>query len=520
MSNKRKSMLQIRRLLQMLSNGSSIREINREMGIHRRTIRIYIERFRASGHSNETLLRLTDSALSEVVQIKEKEIRFQGNRELSEVKLKGYIKELQHPHVTRQLLWEEYRNEEPEGYSYSQFCEYLYRYKKQTEVSLQMDHPPGERCEIDFAGDFLYYYDSVNKTKVSCPVLVCTLPSSGFSYVEPLGSSRLVDLIPALNRSLEYLGGVPMFIVTDNMAQIVSRVSRYEPKFTELAEQWSLHYNTSIKAVRVKKPKDKASVEKAVHLSYQRIYAQMRNETYYSLSALKYRVKELLEAFNDRPMKVYRISRRERFLKDEKSYLRPLPESLYVLKYKTQSRVKKNYHVLLGEDWHQYSVPYQYIGQQTSLVYDSEIVEIFLDNYQRIAVHQRDTSRYGTTTLSEHRPESHRRYLQQRELNEDDFLSWASTIGNSTEEAVVKLLSAKSFIEQTYDACLGLMQLARKYGEQRLEAACKRANQCGRITYTMLKNILENNQDKTPEPNRIILQIPEHENLRGPKTYY
>lgn len=520
MANKRKSMLQIRRIIQMLSNGSTKREVNRETGIHRRTISYYDERIRHSGKSYEELLRVGDEELYNELTAKLLEPTFSKRREKLETNLKGYIESLRHPHLTRQLLWEEYRREDPEGYSYSQFCEYLQQYKRKTEISLQIEHRAGERYEIDFAGDSLYYYDSVQKARVECPVLVCTLPKSGYSYVDPLNSARLVDLIPALNRSLEYLGGVPVFIVSDNMAQIVSKSSRYEPKFTELAEQWSLHYNTMIKATRVKKPKDKASVEKTVHLSYQRIYAQMRNEVYYSLGALKERVMELLEAFNDRPMQVYGVSRRTRFETEEKAYLRPLPEQPYVLKSKTHSKVKKNYHVLLGEDFHQYSVPYQYVGQQTSIVYDSEIVEVFLDNYHRIAIHMRDTSCFGTTTLTEHRPESHRRYLEQRALNGDDFLQWASGIGNNTKQAVEKLLSSKSFIEQTYDACLGIMQLGRKYGEDRLEAACKRANLSRRITYTMIKNILENHQDKIQEPGTIVICIPEHENLRGPQTYY
>lgn len=520
MANTRKSMLQIRRIMQLLSNGSTKREVSRLTGVHRRTISYYNDRIIQTGKCYEELLSLSDEELNNEMTNGRIEATISKRRERLESQIQGYIESLRHPHVTRQLLWEEYRRDDSEGYSYSQFCEHLQQYTRRSEISLDIEHRAGERYEIDFAGDPLYYYDSTTKARVPCPVLVCTLPRSGYSYVEPLGSSRMVDLIPALNRSLEYLGGVPVFIVSDNMAQIVSKSSRYEPKFTELAEQWSLHYNTMLKATRVKKPKDKASVEKTVHLCYQRIYAQMRNEVYLSLAGLKERVKELLEAFNDRAMRVYGVSRRARFESEEKAWLHPLPEDPFVLKYRVQAKVKKNYHVLLGEDWHQYSVPYQYIGQQATIVYDHQIVEIFLENYKRIAVHKRDTSRYGITTLSEHRPESHRRYLEQKGLNGDDFLQWASGIGKNTEQTVSKLLSSKSFIEQTYDACLGIMQLGRKYGEDRLEAACKRATLSGRITYTMIKNILENHQDKIPEPNTYVVYIPDHENLRGAKTYF
>lgn len=520
MANKTKSMLQVRKIIQMLSKGDTIREINRITGIHRSTITAYAERIKRTGKSFDTLLSYTDSELSEQVMPEKGEVYYDERRQWLEDKLKEYLEDLQRHKVTRQLLWEEYRKEQPHGYSYTQFCEYVSRYKKTSEPSLHITHFPGERYEFDFAGDPMYYCDAVNNNMVACPVLVCTLPCSGYSYVEPLASARLEHLIPALNRSVQYLGGVPKFMVTDNMAQIVTQSSRYEPRFTELSEQWSVHYNTAIKAVRVRKPRDKASVEKAVDLSYQRINARMRNETHYNLKGLKSRVFELLEEFNDRPMQVYGISRRERFLQQEKATLSPLPDTPFVLKNKTQARVKKNHHVVLGEDWHSYSVPYQYVGQETNIVYDEQVVEIFLSNYQRIAIHSRDTRKYGYTTLPEHRPESHRRYLEQRGWSQDDFTEWAARIGENTGSAIESLLSSRVFIEQTYDSCIGLLQLGKKYGNDRLEAACKRANQGSRITYRIIKNILENNLDKLAEQNSFTSSfIPDHGNLRGPEAY-
>jgi transposase len=513
-------MLQVRKIIQMLSNGHTIRDINRITGIHRSTITDYAERIKKTEKSFGTLLSYSDTELSEQVMPQKSEVHYTQRRQWLEDKLKEYLEDLHRPKVTRQLLWEEYRKEQPRGYSYTQFCEYLNRHKKTSEPSLHITHLPGERYEFDFAGDPLYYCDAVNNIMVGCPVLVCTLPCSGYSYVEPLASSRLEHLIPALNRSVQYLGGVPKFMVTDNMAQIVTQSSRYEPRFTELSEQWSVHYNTAIKAVRVRKPKDKPSVEKTVELSYQRIYARMRNETYYNLNGLKNRVFELLEDFNDRPMQVYGISRRERFLQQEKATLRPLPDTPFVLKNKTQARVKKNHHVVLGEDWHSYSVPYQYVGQQTNIVYDEQVVEVFLSNYQRIAIHPRDTRKYGYSTLPEHRPESHRHYLEQRGWSQDDFIERAVCIGENTGLAIEMLLSSRVFIEQTYDSCIGLLQLGKKYGNDRLEAACKRANQGNGITYRIIKNILENNLDKVPIQNNFSnLVIPDHGNLRGPESY-
>jgi transposase len=514
-------MLQIRRILQLLSEGCTQREINRDTGIHRSTIKDYANRVEKTGQDFNVLLSYSDAELSSLVLTPKTEIVYDARKKWLEEKLQDYQRELQRPYMTRQLLWEEYRREQPHGYSYSQFCDILQRYKKRTETSLHITHFPGERYEFDFAGDPLFYFDPVSNVRVICPVLACTLPSSGLSYVEPLASARLVHLIPALNRSVQYLEGVPRFMVTDNMTQIVTQSCRYEPTFTELSEQWSVHYNTAIKAVRVRKPKDKPSVEKAVHLSYQRIYAQMRNETYYSLNELKNRVSGLLEEFNDRPMQTCGISRRERFLQQEKSTLRPLPETPFSLKNRTRAKVKKNYHVILGEDMHSYSVPHQYVSQETSIVYDEDVVEVFLSNLQRIAIHPRNTHRFGYSTLPEHRTEAHRRYLQQRGWCQDDFIEMAARIGENTGKSIDSLLTSRVFIEQTYDSCIGVLQLGKKYGNDRLEAACKRANQGSRVNYKIIKNILENNLDKVQiQENLFSLFIPDHTNIRGPEAYY
>lgn len=521
MANKRKSMLQIRLILQLLTEGCGFREISRVTGIHRKTIREYVIRIKGLGKGFDDLLKLSDSELNHLIVPPKVEKACGTRRELLENKMEDYLKELHRPHVTRQLIWEEYRHEQPHGYSYSQFCDHLQKHKRIKEPTLHLTHLAGDRYEFDFAGDPLHYYDLVEKAEVSCPVLVCTLPFSGYSYVEPLASARQEHLIPTLNRAVEYLGGVPRFMVTDNMAQVVIQSSRYEPTFTEVAEQWSVHYKTVIKAVRVKKPKDKASVEKAVHLTYQRIYAQLRDETFYSLKELKARVFRLLEDFNDRPMQTCGMSRRERFVQEEKSLLRPLPETSFILKSKTRAKVKKNYHVVLGQDMHNYSVPYQYVGQETNIVYDEEVVEVFLDNFQRIAIHIRDTRRYGYSTVTEHRPESHRRYLEQRGWCQDDFIQMAARIGENTSKSIEKILISKVFIEQTYDSCIGVLQLGKKYGNDRLEAACKRASQGNRITYRIIKNILENNLDKVQiQETPLNPFIPEHANIRGPEAYY
>lgn len=519
MANKSKSMLQVRRILQLLSGGESKREVCRQTGISRNTIDAYAKRFQASGKGYEELLQMADNELAALAYAGESKKELPARRKYLEEHLDYYVKELKRNGVTRELLWREYRQEQPEGYSYSQFCELLSQHRYKKEPVYHKTYTPGAILEVDFAGSKMKYIDRATGKGIECPVLVCTFPYSSLSYIEPLESGRLEHLLPGLNRAMEYFGGVPKVVLSDNMKQFVRQSSRYEPCFTQLAEQWSVHYHTTLKATRPYKPRDKASVEKSVHLSYQRINARMRDEVFYSLTELRRRVFELMEEFNNRKMFHQEVSRKERFLKEEKPFLKDLPAEPFLLKYRTKAKVKSNYHVILGEDWHLYSVPYQYIGQEVTIVYDQQVVEV-LAGLKRIAIHKRDSRRNGYTTLKEHMPEAHLRYSEQKEWTEEDFLTRASEIGEQTRIAISKMLGTKAFIEQTYDGCLGVLRLANKYGNKRLEAACKRANTAGRITYRILYNILKNNMDKASEMEKeIILTIPEHDNIRGAEAY-
>ena len=206
-----------------------------------------------------------------------------------------------------------------------------------------------------------------------------------------------------------FLGGVAENALSDNMKQYVHKSNRYEPVFSEVSQQWAVHYNTNLVAIRVGKPKDKPTVEKAVHIAYMRIYAVLRRETFLSLEELNRRVMECCQAHNQTLLQKRTYSRYDRFTADEQAFLMPLPQEPFVLRHTTQAKVQKNYHIILGEDWHQYSVPYQYIGRKVTAVYDKEEVEIYL-GLQPIAAHKRGYRQHDYTTVREHMAESHQRY--------------------------------------------------------------------------------------------------------------
>jgi hypothetical protein len=233
---------------------------------------------------------------------------------------------------------------------------------------------------------------------------------------------------------------------------------------------------------------------------------------------LNKRIQQLIELHVHLPFQKLPGTRYNQFIEKERPCLKPLPAEPFILKHTTIGKVQMNYHVFLGEDNHRYSVPYQYIGQSTKIIYDEHNVEIFI-GFKRVASHKRDYRSGGYTTLDEHMPEKHLRYKETRGWNAEHFLSVAKEIGDCSVEVFTRILASKEFVEQTYLSCTGLKRLLKLYGPYRFESACRRALRGSRVHYGMIKNILEKNLDKQEDNQIDLFTIPEHGNIRGKGSY-
>ena len=519
MVNKSISMTQLRRIIQLKAQGLSKLKISESVHLHRTTLDNYLSRIEATGKTYPDLMGYSDEQLGAIVYSPQPPLKADKRLEDLHKHMDYFKQELPRTGVTRKLLWEEYYTAYPDGYGYTQFCEHFGRHLRSKAATMHLYHIAGDCLQVDFAGKQLHYVDTKTGEMIMCPVLVCTLPFSNYTYAEALRSARQEHMFSALNRCLEYLGGVPRNVLSDNMKQFIGKNDRYEYKFQELADQWALHYNTNLKAARPRKPKDKPTVENNVNLSYLRIYAKLRNEEFHGINELNKRITVLLECYNKTMFQKLQGSRHERFMRDEKPSLKPLPQEPFVIKHITMAKVQMNYHVILGEDKHLYSVPYQYIGQATRVIYDEGQVEIFT-GFKRIAAHTRDYRNHAYTTLAEHMPEKHLKYKETLGWDADYFLSLAIKIGESSKAVFTRVLASKDFVEQTYNACLGLKRLSDIYGNLRFESACTRALNGSRVTYGTIKNILENNLDKLQAEEQLnLFVIPDHENIRGPQSY-
>ncbi len=519
MSNKMISMLKLRKIIQQLEKGKAIKLISKELRSSKNTIKKYKRRIDQSSKTYQEILSLNDEQLCNLLDCHTGPFTTSDDRyPILVSKMDLYVKDLKNPGVTKQTLWEEYRKEHVNGYGRAQFCEYITRYLSTKDLTIQIEHKYGDVLEADFAGKSLSYIDKQTGEYIGCPTLLCTLSATKYFYIEALPNASQEQLYAGLSRALEYFGGVPKNILSDNMKQYVIKSNRYEPQFNDVALEWSNHYQTNLQATRVRHPKDKASVEGSVNNTYYRIYAPLRKIISYSLEELNDNIRKQLSIANNRPFQKREGSRFTDFMSNEKELLMPLPADPYVYKHKIKAKVRKDYHIILGEDKNFYSVPYQFVGQTVIAVYDTNEVSIYL-NMKQIAVHKRSYGKYKYITCKEHLHPRHLAYKDQLGWDSAYFLNIMSKVGPNSTQITQNILSSRPYPEQSFNSCCGLIKLLKAYGNIRFENACTRALLGKSHTYLILKNILENNLDKQLSISFNENYIPIHDNIRGYKSY-
>ena len=388
----------------------SRRQIAAASGASRPVVSQYLQWFYSSGLSHEEVEQLSDSELSQRLHAPQAEhdARY---RDLQR-RLETYVRELGNKHVTRRLLWEEYRREVPDGYGYTQFCYYLQIHLESGgDLVMHLEHTPGEKVFLDYAGYKPKLLDLSTGAEIELALFVATFPASGLIYCEVRRSERLAETVEATQNTLWFAGGVPLMLVPDNLRSAVTKPDRYEPEINATFEDMAAHYGCVVVPARSGRPKDKALVEKAVELVYKRVIAPLRHRSFTCIEELNEAYWENLDALNSELMQRSGLSRRHRFEAHERDELKPLPHERYVLRRFRELKVAFNYHIYLRDDGHYYSVPYGYRGKRVRVAVSYDTVEIFSDR-TRIATHRRDQTSGGYSTKREHMPDHHRDYAE------------------------------------------------------------------------------------------------------------
>jgi len=246
------------------------------------------------------------------------------------------------------------------------------------------------------------------------------------------------------------------------------------------------------------------------------VLARLRHERFFSLEELNAAIRPLLAELNERAFQRLPGSRRSVFEALDRPAMRALPATPYVFAEWKERTVAFDYHV--DVDRHYYSVPHALVGHRVWARFTASSIEVFFRS-ERVATHVRSYQRGAHTTIPEHMPKAHRAHA---EWSPKRLIQWGLSIGIHTGAIVEHLLRSKPHPEQGYRACLGLLSLARQYGDARLEAASALALRLGSPTRKSVKSILESGRDlrgsSPTEP--LALELPAHGNVRGPGYYH
>jgi transposase len=512
MGRPRIAMRKVREILRLVAGeGMSGRQAAAILGVPETTLRECLQRARAAGVSWPLPEGVDDATLEEKLYGH----AACGRRGQPAPDWASVHRELRRKGVTLHLLWLEYRERCPDGWGYTQFSTHYKAWSTRTDVVMRQHHVAGEKLFLDFAGPTVPITDPATGVVTQAQLFVAVCGASSYTYVEVVRSQTLPDWCAAHVRALGFFGGSPRLWVPDNLRSAVSRAHRYEPLLNRTYEELATHHGAAIVPARAYKPRDKAKAEAGVLLAERWILARLRHYTFFSLAEANDAVRPLLRALNDHPFQKMSGSRSGLFEELERPALLPLPAVPWEYAQWKAATVNIDYHIEV--DGHLYSVPYQLARQRLDIRLTPAMMEAF-HRGRRVASHPRSHRERGVTTDTAHMPAAHR---EQMEWTPSRITAWARRAGPQTAALVEGIMARWVHPELGYRSALGVIRLGRRYGDDRLEAACARAVAIRSFTYRSVESILRTGLDHQPvvlvEPSHV--RARDHEYIRGAGYY-
>jgi transposase len=415
-----------------------------------------------------------------------------------------------HQDLTLQLVWQEGRENNSEGYGYSRFCELYRRWLKKLDLVLRQEHRAGEKMFVDYAGATVPIHDPQSGAAHASAVFVAVLGASSYTFAEATAGQDLRNWIGSHMRAFEFFGGVTEVVVPDNLKSAVTHPSYYEPDLNPTYRDLGEHYGVAIIPARPYRARDKAKAEVGVQVVQRWIVAALRRRKFFSLAEVNQAIAELLARVNRRPFRKREGSRATLFAQLDRPALKPLPATRYRFGEWETARVNIDYRIEVER--HFYSVPYALVHQVLDVHLTGETVEI-LHRGVRVASHARSYEAGKATTLTEHRPKSHQKYLGRTPSR---LIEEAQRTGPCTGQLVEAILGAKRHPEQGFRSCLGILRLAKTYPAERMEAAARRCLRARAYNFQSMDSILKSQLDRLPIPGDPPVQSAvDHDNIRG-----
>ncbi len=502
-------MRKIKECLRLFHEGRLSRnQIAKSLSLSRATVQDYVHRLGNSGLPWTELLALPEAELERRLFKKKAEA---PNRPEPDA---AYIHaELRKRGVTLQLLWEEYQKEHADALGYTQFCERYHAFNNSLKVYLRQTHVGGERAYVDYSGVKPAVVDLETGEVKPVEIFVLCWGASHCLYAEAQDSQSLENWVMGHVRAFEFFGCVPHGVVPDNLKAAVTKAHLYDPDLNGTYCALAENYGFAVLPARPYKPKDKAKAEVGVQIVQRWIVARLRHFVFHTVDQLNAKIRELLMALNERPMKRLRKTRWELFQEWDLPKALPLPKDRFIFHTWQKARVGIDYCVQV--DKHYYSVPYIHAGREVDVRLAEGRVEVFLKG-ERLALHRRSAVPYGYTILPEHMPERHRKHLS---WTPHRLLAWADKIGPHTRHLIEALLKRKAHVEMAYRPALGILRLSDTYGKARLEKASRMALEGHSLRVAQVSQILKRGLDKAEDGSLPTKTVGAAENVRGAKYF-
>lgn len=295
-------MRRIEEVLRLNYQGHSNRDISRRTGISRPTVSEYLQKAQIKGITwplpenmdNQTL----ENLLFPPAPVSQPTVAVPNWEDIT-------VELHKHHHLTLQLLWFEYKEQNPNGFSYSTFCARYRKWKKKNEVVMHFEHRAGEKFFIDFAGDTVPIWDGrTGDIQFDAQIFVGVMGVSSLIFAMAFANQKVESWTTGGTKAFEYMGSVPICVVPDNPKPIVIKASKYDPVFNQSYLEWARHYEVTIVPARPRKPRDKSYAEGGVLIVERQILARLRHSKFFSLHELNRAILQLIEDLNNQRFQI------------------------------------------------------------------------------------------------------------------------------------------------------------------------------------------------------------------------
>lgn len=513
MKGKVNGMTEIRNIIHRLRMGQTKRQINRDLRVHRSTIRELQHLAIAHQWLDNALPMPSDEEIAKLWDQKSKKNQSHP-LDLYREQIEQWDKEGLTSIVIHQLLRDKcscdvqairrYRNK---------------YFQKPVEPVMVRSTVPGRDMEVDF-GELGRFLDD-DGTEKRVWLFSLRLRHSRKTYREIVLDQSLHTFLMGHVHAFEYFNGVPKNCIMDNLKAAVIRSTIDNDMLNRSYQELAEHYGFIISPCLPRTPKHKGGVEGDVK------YTKKNFVSYFlakqkGMGITKSKIRDLRESLKEWDRDVADIhivhgvgrSPLELFKSEEEKALQSLPKVRWEPTSWSQCHVRRGWRIML--DSAHYSVPYQLIGEIVDVCTTHSLVRIF-HKHREVALHEKATKKWEYKRKAEHAPPFREAVLQ---CSRDGLLALAGDIGIFTHQVAYHILSHPSI--DKLKPVRHMLKLAEKFSKERLEKACQRASNCKMYAYKSVKNILENNLESQPlESTEIgkITPLPRPRFARDPADY-